>query len=835
VKPSAAARSFHRRFKHVLVDEYQDINELQDAILSLVSTECVCDGKRHRANLFCVGDVKQSIYRFRLAEAGRFLQRHREFRADAGTRMGDVIDLQKNFRSRAPLLGAINGVFTRLMTQIAVDIEYDDSHKLHAGATYPTGDGVCTFTGAPIELHLLPAKLDTDETPESTDCDDVELDRAEREAVLVAKRIAEMMGLDGSGRPPMCVTDRGSAQPRPMRFRDVVILLRAMKFKAEQFADVLRQNGIPVHAEAGTGYFESTEVNDVLSLLSLLNNGRQDVPLAAVLRSPLARLPDVEENLGRIRLAYPRGGGLAFHEAAAAFAREHDDELAKMLGAFFAQLAHWRELAQRRPLADVLRTIYEDSGYLAYVAGLVGGEQRVANLLDLLERARQFGTFHRQGLARFMQFIDTLRDESDLGQPSIASEAEDVVRIMSVHRSKGLEFPVVFLPDLGKKINLDDCHGAILLDRSKGLGLSVVDEHKRVRYPSLASTLVRARLKQQAMAEEMRVLYVAMTRAKEHLVLVGSCGTDAADEWRSRWAGHAGALPADVVLGASNMLGWLGPAMAAAGVDEEIIRVHTHGVDEVSQWRTEAKRRQALTPEQEKLARLEPLDPAPPADQSAQELIARLTFPYPQNAFSELRAARAMSERDDATPRVPTLVQPRFMLEEGSLGAAEVGEATHLVLQHLDFRQPCDRADLEAQRARMVERKLIAPQAAGCVDVDSLAWLMTSPAGELLRKHADALRRELPVYLAKSDQPSSDPQDQVMLRGRIDVLIPLPGGGNIVIDYKTDRVAPQNVSSSGEGYRDQMIAYRQAVEAMTGAPVEQVFIVFLHARAVHSL
>jgi ATP-dependent helicase/nuclease subunit A len=836
--PSAAAHSFHRRFKHVLVDEYQDINEVQDAILTLVSRECVCDGHRQRANLFCVGDVKQSIYRFRLAEPRRFLDRRELFRADGGRRVGSVIDLQRNFRSRALLLEAINGVFVRLMTRETVDITYDDSHRLKPGANFPPpSDGECTFDGAPIELHLLPAKLDQSDAPSEReaepDCDepsDADLDRAEREAVLLTKRIREMMGLEG--KPPMCVADGGAT--RPMRFRDVVILLRSMKYKADQYAEVLRQSGIPVHAESGSGYFESTEVNEILALLSLLNNARQDVPLAAVLRGPIARLLDPENSLAKIRIASPGGEGVAFHEAVTTYATTQSDELAAHLRAFVDQLSRWRELAQRRPLADVIERIFEQSGYLAWCAALPGGEQRVANLLYLIERARQFGTFHRQGLARFLEFIENLKEESDLGQPSVASDAEDVVRIMSVHRSKGLEFPVVVLPDLGKSINLDDCHGTILLDRITGLGMSVADERKCVRYPSLASTLVKARLTQQALAEEMRVLYVAMTRAKEHLVLVGTAGAEAEEQWRARWAGHTGVLPGEVVLGTSNMLGWLGPVASAAGLTDETIRVTAHRAEEVAAWRTQAKRRVTLTPEQEKLARLEPLDSPPVRSAAAEDLIARMTATYPHEPFARLNAAEAMSERD--TTMVGSLAKPGFMLEARALAAVDVGEATHLVLQHLDFRRPCDEADVKAQLSDLVERKLIAAAQAQAVDVESLVWLVKSPAGELLRTHANQVRRELPVYLARpaAGASSTDPQDQVMYRGRIDALIPLPDG-SIVIDYKTDRISCEDLAARAEAYESQMTGYRETVQAITGTPVREVILVFLHPRKIARL
>ena len=853
--PTWAARSYHRRFKHVLVDEYQDINEVQDAILALVSRECVADEPGVRTNLFCVGDVKQSIYRFRLAEAARFIERQRLFRDGGDPPLGEVIDLQQNFRSRAKLLGAVNEVFARLMTAEAVDIAYDESHHLKPGPQYPeAADGSC-FAGAPLELHLLPAKPQAAADPEGEEGGEegLELDRAEREAVLVAKRIREIVGADGG--TPMCVTDKDPSAPggfraRPARYSDVVILLRSMRYKADQYADVLRQVGVPVHSESGTGYFESTEVRDVLALLDLMNNQRQDVPMAAVLRGPLGGLPDADDCLARVRLAYPPRRGepaVPFHEAVVRYADERDDELAAHLRDFLHRLARWRAAAHRRPLADALWDVYEETGFLTYVAGLPDGEQRQANLLFLHERARQFGTFHRQGLARFIQFLDHLRADSDLGQPSVVSETENVVRVMSVHHSKGLEFPVVVLPDLGKSINLEDCAGTILADRRAGLGLAVADDRLKVRYPSLASTLVRQRLRQQALAEEMRVLYVALTRAKEHLVLVGTCGEGQREKWRARWGGdtpHGGPIPADVILGAGCMLDWLGPVSAAAGL--RVIEVHEHTCDEVLAFTSPAKRRPVLTAEQQRLAELRPLESPPAPIAEADELIARLTAAYPFEPYTELPAAEAVADSADRrgsagegrgdrrgnafTPA--SLPKPRFLLEEGVLAAADVGEATHLVLQHLDFTRPCDAADVAAQVEEMVGRKLIAPAPAAAVDRGAIVWLCESPVGQLLREYARDLRRELPVYFAAEGAPASnDPRDRTMVRGRLDVLIPRPDGC-VLIDYKTDAVAAGDVPVRAELYRPQVRQYREAVERITGKPVGEAYLVFLSPRVV---
>jgi ATP-dependent helicase/nuclease subunit A len=876
--PSNVARMLHRQFRHVLVDEYQDINELQDAILTLVSRECLgthSSSREAEQNLFCVGDVKQSIYRFRLAEPGRFMQRQARFRDGDGA--GTVIDLQANFRSRAPLLGALNDLFAKLMTRQAADIEYDATHLLRPGLQYPPANGASCFTGAPIELHLMPQDMqieeeDSEEPSDAGDAEegDAEPDRGGREALLIARRIREMIGAAGAA--PMCVMERrdGVLSPRPIEFRDIVILLRSMRYKADDYAEMLRRGGIPVHTTSGKGYFDTMEVRDVLALLAVLDNRRQDVPLAAVLRSPMAAIPLPDDALASIRLAYRgRGDGFVpFHQAVIQYARERDDELAAKLRDLIHRLDRWREMAQRRPLAELIGDIYTTTGYLAFCAGLRDGEQRTANLIDLYERARQFGTFQRQGLARFLQFLQSLRSESDLGQPPVISEGENVVRIMSVHHSKGLEFPVVFLPDLGKAINLSDCAGSILMDRRAYLSLDVADEARRVRYPSLASVVVRERLKQQALAEELRVLYVAATRAREHLVLIGTCGEAKTAAWTSRWSDFdGGALPADLVLGARCMLDWIGPAaVALRRGGREPIHIIQHVAEEIAGWGAPETLRPIESDRLMQLARLEPLQPAPPENALANEILARLTEPYRFEPFTRLAAAdsataeakrlrgaqafapawaansapSAASAQAGAFEHPVILEPPRAIRTKLKPSAAEIGSATHLVLQHLDFRRPCDPAGLQIQLRQLVDRRLIPQNDADAVDLEAICWVAGSTIGQLMRDRAADVRRELPLYFARppgeypDGQASTDPADAVMLRSRLDALIVTPRGIEI-IDYKTDQLTGEQVPSRTEIYRPQMALYRRAVEAMTGQKVSAVHLVFLSARVVQTV
>ncbi|MDB5296336.1 MAG: ATP-dependent deoxyribonuclease subunit, partial [Phycisphaerales bacterium] len=663
LRPSAAARYYHRAFKHVLVDEYQDINELQNAILTLVShltggksevgsvksekgdeapsgsplSHFTLHASHFPPNLFSVGDVKQSIYRFRLADPAQFLAREQALR-HGDPDAGEVIDLRQNFRSRGPLLEAVNAVFERLMSKASAELDYDETQRLVPGRRFADPGGRAVFPGAPIELHVLPraeaaaggsgADVAADAAG-SDDDGDAGLDRTEREAAFVAQRILQIVGKAGALQTH--VYDREGDVPRPARYRDIVILLRSQKYKANQYVRILEGFGIPTHADAGSGFFDSTEVKDVVALLCLLDNGSQDLELAAHLRSPLARLDDPEDAMATVRVAYRNARGkptLPFHEAVARYVDEHDDALAGRLRAVLDRLADLRRRANRQPVHETIWAVYHETGYLAYVAGLPGGPQRAANLTDMYDRARRFATHRRQGLGRFLDFLKTLEADADLGQPSVSNAAADVVRVMTVHASKGLEFPIVFVPDVGKRINVSDESGAVLSDRHLGLGMAVADDALFARYPSLGQVVVKDRIHRKLIAEELRVLYVALTRAMEHLILVGTAPGSAAEGWQKRWAGHLGPLPEAAVVGAQTVLDWLGPVWAAeSAAGRPTLELETHALGDLTDPRSQWTRRER-SPLAAALCAGRPLDDAPPLSPAAAAVVARLEYAY---------------------------------------------------------------------------------------------------------------------------------------------------------------------------------------------------------------
>ncbi|ADU50900.1 recombination helicase AddA [Thermaerobacter marianensis DSM 12885] len=699
LQPSDVARELRRFYQEVLVDEYQDINPLQDAILRLVAR----DGEEEGAgpNLFMVGDVKQSIYAFRQAEPGLFLERYRTYAPappvpaqdgapGEGVAGGDGaggaggpspaggpcpaaggwrVELNANFRSRASIVEAVNDVFARIMVPDLGGLAYDDAARLRPRATFPEPPAGVPAGDAPVEVYVLerkpdaldgdlPDRLATGDSPrtvpeagrgdrtegslpgagtepgtkdgegvragtggatrtgvgtgalaadgtgvqrvrgegavggdgggegEDDGADEegdeqVDLTALEREALLVARRIRDLVE-GGPGRPPLHVWDSDLKRYRPVRYRDVVVLLRSAKGRAAVFVDVLSRHGVPVYTRSGSGYLAAPEVEMVLALLQVLDNPRQDIPLAAVLRSPVVGLDAA--NLARIRLA---ARDTNFYEAACRVAGWDPDreepaaaadpattasgghgELAKRLRTFFADLARWRGYARRWPLSRVIQKIYDETGLLTFVAALPGGEQRRANLEALRERARQFDRFARQGLFRFLRFIERLRERGDdLATAPALGENDDVVRVMTIHQSKGLEFPVVVVADLGARFRFE--REQALFHRELGLGLKVADPQLRIRYPSLAYEAVRAGQRLDTLAEELRILYVALTRAKERLILVGSADDlpkTAAGWWAAAGDGQGGGtgpqpLPAATLERARSYLDWLATAL----------------------------------------------------------------------------------------------------------------------------------------------------------------------------------------------------------------------------------------------------------------------------------
>lgn len=849
-RPSDIARKTQRRYVYVLVDEFQDINPIQKAIIGLVSRESDPD---QRNNLFVVGDIKQSIYRFRLAEPAIFNERMDRFGDGGGE--GTTISLQANFRSRPEILDAVNTVFRALTRKHWGGFAYDDDAELRPGReTDPD------LTHEPVELHLLerswPGRSgDEDEVVERGVADLSDPARwtaVEREAFLIGAHIRSWMS---AGEPAW----HGSS----LRYRDVAVLLRAAKVNAERVAAMLGSMGIPAYADVGGSLFGAREVRDTTAALEVLDNLQQDIPLTALLRSGIMAEPFSEDDLVEIRCL---DRDTPFHAAVRKYAAcGPDTGLRERLHTLFDRIERFRIDARRRPLADVLWRLYEQHGYLAYAGGLPNGAQRRANLLKLHELARRFASFRRQGLHRFLRFIRSLEEQQQgvASAPAIG-EGEDVVRVMSIHQSKGLEFPVVFVAGLGTKFNLGDRSGRMIFERTSKIGLRIVDTERMIEYDSAAHRLVASEIEQAAREEELRILYVAMTRARDKLVLVGSRREVMRYSDTLRDAGPERPASLLSLATAATPLDWLLPALAGApaglvdglgghAAEQPLFKVRVHDVDEMTGWRTTPDTRDRGQAVRQAASQGEALpgdEPLAPDDPVVDQVLGRIDFVYPQLASASVRASIAASElrqpydflrnpeqrearsRDDDFS-VPTSKYASLQPDE----AAHRGVVTHRVLQHLDFAAAVDARGVGLELQRMVEQDLIDSDDCKLVDEASVTWFISTPLAEAIRGVGDRYRREFSFiateplsYVDRSIGPP--PDDRVLVRGIVDGILPVEAGIEIV-DFKTDVIQAEEVAERAERYRPQMTAYARAMSQIWRQPVAACWLVFLSAKRCH--
>ncbi|GGA20418.1 helicase-exonuclease AddAB subunit AddA [Paenibacillus physcomitrellae] len=588
ILPSDAALEYQAQYEEVLLDEYQDTNTVQETIVQLIS-------RPDKGNRFMVGDVKQSIYRFRLAEPGLFLEKYREY-GDDFSGSGLRIDLARNFRSRREVVGAVNMLFRQIMNRTVAEIDYDERAELIYGDLFPSSEkGLPQYEP---ELLLIDRSggdpgLEADQAAGADNAEgEAEKDsEAEETADLEAVRLearaiaARIRGLLGEGGAPLMVYDKSLKGSRPAALGDIVILLRSTSGWAPILIQELQMEGIPAAGEVNQGYFQASEVEITLSLLQIIDNPRQDIPLASVLRSPIVGLD--EEELSRIRLAC---SGSGFYEALLAWMEEAEQteqepsELYVRLERFLALLEGWRRMAREGELSRLIWTVYRQTSYLDWVGGLTGGPQRQANLEALYSRAKQFEqTSGTPGLYSFLRFIDKLKETGgDFGAPSIGGADQDTVRIMTIHKSKGLEFPVVFVAGLSKMFNRQDLNAPFLMHKELGFGPKYVDPDTRVSYPTLPNLAIRRRSQMELIAEEMRILYVALTRPKDKLILVSAVKDlgKSAVNWGQSLSGTEELLPDYLLARGRSYLDWIGPALIrhpSAGALRELAGLSAEG------------------------------------------------------------------------------------------------------------------------------------------------------------------------------------------------------------------------------------------------------------------
>ncbi len=779
--PSPFALELSRRYTEVMVDEYQDVSRVQEDIVYAVSG----GGRR----LFMVGDVKQSIYRFRLAEPGIFLRKYDAF-GDAPQPEGEPrrIFLRESFRSRPEIVAAVNSVFGTLMSRSLGELDYDSNASLIAALPYP-GE-------VPKPELLLCAAPDGGGE-----------ERPDKYAWEARRAAARMRALVEGG---AAITAPGSE--RPIGYGDIAVLLRSANVTGPVWRRELAAAGIPVEAGQSGGFFASPEIEVMLALLSLIDNPRQDVQLVSVLRSALFGF--TPDELTAVRLAN-RDGELwdALNNCA-----ETDEKCA----GFVKFIAEMREFARESELTELIAQIYGRLDCFAVCAALAGGAEREARLRRLFELAREYESGAWRGLRRFNEWIAAMREAGR--EPAMpAAAAGGAVRIMSIHQSKGLEFPVVFLGGTSKYFNESDLRETVLVHPELGLGPKVTDAARGIEYPTIARRAVAHRLRREQLSEELRLLYVAMTRARERLIITCALG-DPQKEAAKLAVSARSPMPAEALAGMRSAAGWLISAAIADG--GRTLSLEIDAAEQPSGRAAEGAGAQE--------------GGALRGGEGYGDLAARFAWRYPHAAAvalpSKVTATELKSLPEPDPESAELLARPRPFrrpeLEgvERRMTAAERGTATHLALRYLDLAAIRSEADAREAVDALALAGRMSRRDAAAVDAGSVYALAASPLGARMAA-AEEVKREFSFSLLR---PAGElfpgaPDEEILLQGVVDCCFSEPGG-LVVVDYKTDRIAPEECESRAGYYRSQIEAYAWAMERITGRPVKEKILYFLSAR-----
>jgi ATP-dependent helicase/nuclease subunit A len=841
--------NFKEYFDEVLVDEYQDSNNVQEAIIDLVSRK-----NGDNPNVFMVGDVKQSIYRFRQAKPELFLQKYNSYSKSIGKNR--KIQLYKNFRSREEVINGSNYIFKELMSSIVGELEYTDEEALNLGANYEEIGEENSVVGGDIELHILNKaveKMDDDEDKEIiyTDEDEEDIGAINLEARIVASRIKELIaGKDGK---VFMVQDKITEEYRKIAYKDIVILLRATKNWSEIFLDEIGAEGIPIYADTGSGYFESIEIRTIMSLLKVIDNPLQDVPLLALLRSPIIGFK--AEELSDIRLINRDN---YFYENIETIARgesELDESVKNRCKDFIDRLEEWRNRAIYTPIDEFIWYLYMDTSYFGYVGAMPNGVLRQANLKILFQRAKQYEETSFKGLFNFINFINKLRKSSgDMGSAKILGENEDVVRIMSIHKSKGLEFPVVFLCGSGKQFNLMDLNKSILYHDDLGLGPDFVDLDKRISYTTLPKESIKKKIKLETLSEEMRILYVAFTRAKEKLIITGA--TSDVDKWINKSISAASLdektiIPSEVIKGKS-YLDWIGMAICKHR-DGKLLRDkvesdHINIIDDLSTWKTKiwSKTDLIVDKNSELVDKIEEKELFITSNNQTvgKEIEDRLGYKYKFKELTNIKSNFSVSDlkkknyEDEDLHDTKELyseriqIKPKFMQEQKGLTSAEKGTAMHFVMQRIDFKRVDSIDKIKEQLNELVDNELLSMEEYKCINTKKIFNFFNSNLGKRLLKsynEGNEVYKELPFYTEISvhevdkELPEDMKDEMVRLQGVIDCFF-YEGEDIVLLDYKTDYIEEGNESEAVEKYRIQLKYYKEALQKITGRMVNECYL-----------
>lgn len=864
IVPSDVAMEYRQYFQEILIDEYQDSNLVQEYLLSAISGE-----EEGRYNRFMVGDVKQSIYKFRLARPELFLEKY-----DTYQETGDLcrIDLAKNFRSRIQVVDAVNDVFSRIMSREIGGIAYDDKAALYPGAVYPAQEDPAY--GSELLLIRKPEKGEREESGIGEQHAEgagvlVDYDNVRQlEALAIAARIKQLKG-------SLQVMEKSAGELRPVRYSDMVILLRTTSGWDEEFKKILEQQGIPVYITSKTGYFGALEVQELLQFLRVLDNPRQDIPLFGVMQSvfggftqeEIAQIRSGGEGHSRKRMTLYEAlkevaqSGRTVEEGEEISAGEsagEEAELSQKADTFLQRIGHYRDLTPFTSIRDLLQRILDDYDYLNYVTALPAGSKRRANVEMLLTKASAFEKTSYFGLFHFIRYMEQLEKyDVDYGEADTLDENADVVRIMSIHKSKGLEFPVVFVSGLSKRFNMQDANQSLIVDMDLGVAVDYVDSVRRIKNKTLRRTVLSAKMKEDNLAEELRVLYVALTRAREKLILTAVL--DKADEkWElAQMTGQERLTYLDFCEAGSYM-DFLLPILPQTGISVKTLRTEDLAVEELREQLRMGDRREQLR----LIACGETTLTGDPEENERKLMYLRERFayqyPHPglqklytKTTVSELKIA-AMAEKDEAAFHtfeekevVPYI--PGFRREQEKVSGAVRGNAFHRTMELLDFtylftesglftgcpnnyeeyRRGLDKNRLQNRLEEFLQRETISlrltEEYAKAVSLPKiLNFLEQELAYRMWRAQEQGLLyREQPFVLgidAKRLDPDLPEGEKVLIQGIIDVFF-IEDGEIVLLDYKTDVI--DSLEALWNRYNVQIQYYEEALTKLMQMPVKE--------------
>lgn len=837
--PSQAAGELSGQYEEILVDEYQDSNLVQEMITNLVA-----GWADKRKNIFMVGDVKQSIYRFRLARPELFMEKYHRYSLEDSEEQR--IDLHKNFRSRGTVLSSVNYLFRQIMGEDLGGITYEDENALYTGASFPE-----RADGKEPETEVLLIEKDGEELEEQGNQTVQEL-----EALAIAQRIQKLVGIEE-------VLDKDSGTYRKAGYGDIVILLRTSAGWAEPFSQVLASKGIPVYTASRTGYFAAQEVVTLLNYLRICDNPMQDIPLTGVLHSAIGGCNTQE--LAIIRSKCPDGmlyeSLLAFRERKTDDRDEEELVLREKISHFIELLEEMRDLAVYTPVHELIQYILRKTGYGDYVRAIPGGAQRGANLHMLVEKAMEYEKTSYRGLFNFVRYIEKLQKyEVDFGEVNLADAGNGAVQIMTIHKSKGLEFPIVFAAGMGKQFNFQDINSRFLIHPDMGFGVDVILPEKRLILSTVHKQIIRRQLKRESLGEELRVLYVALTRAKEKLIITGTIAklADVLQAVSWQMGRRETLLPIGTRGEARNYWSFILPALARHEAMLPLFReygIADRQIQVCEMEHAEFKVQKITAAElvqgeilgqtdsqmQEKL--LKEWDSRKIYDEEIHEILTeRFAFRYPFEYLKDLpvkvsvselkkRSWRGEEEKEESLFYEPDIQEiiPTFVSgeKEEYRGAAR-GTAYHRLMECLDYTHAEDVHQIQKQIRMLTDSRKMSPEEAQCIRIADILAFVDSKLGQRMKTAAEqnALYREQPFVIAqKMNQIEAawNGEETVLVQGIIDAYF-IEDDEIVLVDYKTDKVSPGGEQDLIDLYHIQLEDYAAALERMLQKKVKETYI-----------